>query len=143
MNFGHKLSIVIVMFVVFILTLVVLCMRQDNISLVSPDYYKKEIAYSEELQKHRETKSLGDSFKIKQEANSILIQFPSTQPNAMGEITLYRPSDSRLDQKIPIKLDQNQSQIIETNNLKKGLWIIKMEWESGGKKFIKEQNIIV
>ncbi len=143
MNFGHKITVVYVAFVIFMLSLVTLCIKKKDLFLVSSDYYKKEIAYQSEIDKYSNTQKLSVPVKIERNESDLTFQFPEESKNAKGEILFYRPSNASLDFSIPIKLDVYASQKVETNKLVKGLWVVKMEWEQNGKGYLKEQKVIL
>ena len=145
MNFGHKIGIFYGLFVIFMITLVTLCMKQKDISLVSNDYYKKEIAYQEEIVKQRNTAALVNPVRIsylgaKQLVN---ISFPEELKGAVGKVQFYRPSDAKKDYSLNLKVSESNMQDIPVNQLAKGLWVVKLEWQKAGKSYLKEQKIVL
>jgi hypothetical protein len=46
MNWGHKITIVIIVFLVGMLGMVFIALRQNN-EMIDDDYYKKELAYQQ------------------------------------------------------------------------------------------------
>ena len=60
MNWGHKIVMTFIVFAAIIISMVVISMRQD-VSLVAADYYKQELAYTEQMNKLENTI---DSLKI-------------------------------------------------------------------------------
>ncbi|ADQ18418.1 FixH family protein [Leadbetterella byssophila DSM 17132] len=143
MNFGHKIAITYGAFVVFILSLVTFCVKQDDITLVSPDYYKKEIAYQEEIDKLHNTSDLSSPINIQKSAESIKISFPEELKGSKGTILFYRPSKAGLDIEVPFVLADQTEQVIPTQTLAKGLWVLKMNWSNKGKNYMKEEKIIL
>ncbi len=143
MNFGHKIAIVYTLFVVFIISLVTFCVKQKDIFLVSSDYYKKEIAYQDEIDKYGNTRALSGPVKIVHEEEFLRFEFPEEMEGASGEIHFYRPSDANLDFKVPVKLDAEQNQQVAVDHLVTGRWVIKMEWSKEGKSYLKEEKIIL
>jgi len=57
MNIGKWIVVAFVLFAAFIGTLVVVCVRQD-VSLVSRDYYRQELAYQNQIQRLNNTAAL-------------------------------------------------------------------------------------
>ncbi|WP_367916016.1 FixH family protein [Leadbetterella sp. DM7] len=143
MNFGHKIAIVYTLFVVFIISLVTFCVKQKDIFLVSNDYYKKEMAYQEEIDKYANTGQLSQPVKIINAGEFLTIQFPEEMQGASGEIHFYRPSDANLDFRVPVRIDPSNSQKIAVSQLVKGKWVVKMEWSKEGKNYLKEEKIIL
>ncbi|MBA4848899.1 FixH family protein [Emticicia sp. BO119] len=145
MNFGHKIGIFYGLFVIFMITLVTLCVKQKDISLVSNDYYKKEIAYQAEIEKQQNAAQLIQSVIVTYagEKQQISVVFPEDQKDARGKVQFYRPSDAKKDFTIELVLQQNRTQEIPVNQLTKGLWVIKIEWENAGKAYLKEEKIVL
>lgn len=143
MNFGHKIAIVYTLFVVFILSLVTFCVKQKDIFLVSSDYYKKEIAYQDEIDKYANTRGLSQPVKVGRTGDSLNFEFPEEMQGATGEIHFYRPSNANLDFKVPVSMDADHVQKVTVNQLVKGRWVVKMEWTKDGKDYLKEEKIIL
>ena len=143
MNFGHKIAIVYTLFVVFIISLVTFCVKQKDIFLVSSDYYKKEIAYQDEIDKYANTRALAQPVKVVRNGELLNFEFPEEMQGASGEIHFYRPSDANLDFRVPLHMDSSHVQKVAVNGLVKGRWVVKMEWTKGGKDYLKEEKIIL
>jgi hypothetical protein len=145
MNFGHKIALFYGGFVVFMIIMVVMCFKQKDISLVSDDYYKKEIAYQVEIQKHRNTNQLLLPVKVSYlpDNEEVMINFPENLIGSTGKIQLYRPSDAKKDVAFDLNISASNSQKILVNKLTKGLWIVKIEWQKDGKEYLKEEKIVI
>ncbi|MFN3849851.1 MAG: FixH family protein [Spirosomataceae bacterium] len=145
MNWGHKITLFYGSFVVFMITLVTLCVKQKDIFLVSDDYYKKEIAYQDEIIKNRNTNSLSSAVKVeyKAELQQVQLDFPTEVIGSTGKVQFYRPSDAKQDFTLDLAIQKQNSQNIPTQNLKKGLWVVKIEWQKDGKEFLKEEKIAI
>lgn len=145
MNFGHKIGIFYGLFVIFMITLVTLCIKQKDISLVSDDYYKQEIAYQAEIEKQHNAEQLVNPVQIAYtaEKQEVTLSFPEEQKGATGKVKFYRPSDAKKDITIDLALNETAEQEIPVNHLTKGLWVVKLEWEKAGKAYLKEQKIVL
>ena len=90
----------------------VIFMTQD-VSLVSDNYYEKSLSYQTEIDKQSRTNSLDEQVKINFNGEVINILFPSTylDKNISGEIYFYRPSNPKLDFKLPLELNEEGNQI--------------------------------
>ena len=143
MNWGHKIGLVYVGFVVFMLTLVVLCIKQKDIFLVTDNYYNDELNYESRIQKAKNANALGEGLQIevKDAVDSVKIDLTSESVGSTGNIVFYRPSNQKMDYKVPINLDANGQQRISTSKLAGGLWTIKLEWQKAGKEYYKEEKI--
>ncbi len=111
-NWGTGIVIGIIVFVVVTITMTVIFMTQD-VSLVSDNYYEKSLSYQDEIDKQNRTNSLDDQVKINfnGEVINILFPFDYLNENISGEIYFYRPSNSKLDFKMPLELNEEGNQI--------------------------------
>jgi hypothetical protein len=143
MNWGHKITLVYVGFVVFMLTLVVLCIKQKDIFLVTENYYSDELAYETRIQKTRNANALGKDLQIlvKSNVDSVYLDLTKQSIGSTGSVVFYRPSSQKMDYKIPMNLDYNGQQKIYTGKLADGLWTVKLEWEKAGQEYYKEEKI--
>jgi len=129
--------------VVFIISMVTFCIKQEDIFLVSSDYYKKEIAYQDEIDKRSNTLALTRPVRIVKDDGSLTFEFPEELQGASGEIHFYRPSDAKLDFKVPVRITPDHTQKVPVSSLVKGQWVVKMEWSKDGKNYLKEEKIIL
>ncbi|MCP9766817.1 hypothetical protein EGI22_02780 [Lacihabitans sp. LS3-19] len=143
MNWGHKIGIAYAAFVVFMVTLVVLCIKQKDIFLVSDDYYNDELAYETRIQKIKNSNGLTDkvAINVSEKSDSVSLDLTKASIGSTGTVVFYRPSSQKMDYKIPVNLDYNGQQKIYTGNLASGLWTVKVEWKNSEKEFYKEEKI--
>jgi hypothetical protein len=142
MNFGHKIAIAYVSFVVIIITMVVLCINNKDIFLVSGDYYKREIAYQEEINKFDNTAKLTAPVQISKKSGKVELVFPPELNGSSGELHFYRPANAKLDFKVPLTLSSDLTQTVDVSQQVSGLWVLKMEWNKSGKTYMKEEKIV-
>ena len=79
---------------------------------------------------------------IDRSVHSITLVFPkiNATANVAGTVTLYRPSNSQLDQVIPLQLNTDLSQAIPTDRLAKGMWRMKIDWTAGDNTYFIEDS---
>ncbi|MHC2992432.1 FixH family protein [Pontibacter sp. HJ8] len=133
----------LVLFMGYILFFVFQAMNQD-VDLISKDYYEQEIAYQEQIDKVARTQALGDvMLDYNAEAKTILLQMPATYKgkSLSGTITLFRPSDDKLDKQIPLQLGRDQSQLIEAEALETGIWKVRVHFSAGEEAYYTEKII--
>lgn len=142
MNWGYSITLAYVVFISIILTMVISAFRVD-VNLVAKDYYKKEIAYQEEIDKMKNTRALTKEVRLalNEEAKELEIYLPSAQ--AEGEIWVFRPNDYKQDLKIKLELDAQGKQVIPMSLLKEGHWRLKMDWQAEGQAYYWERKIQV
>ena len=82
---------------------------------------KNHLGYQDEIDKQSRTKSLDEQVKINFNGEVINILFPSTylDKNISGEIYFYRPSNPKLDFKLPLELSEEGNQIILSRKILK------------------------
>jgi hypothetical protein len=141
MSWGTKLGIGASIYVIGILTFVVFSTTQQ-INLVSKDYYPKEIEYQKQIDKIKNAKELEENVQIIQENGKLQIQFPGNMHNQVkGEIIFYRPADYQSDIKCAIEIDETGFQELGTDQLLKGMYKIKIDWEHDGIGYYKEEAV--
>jgi len=143
-SWGTGIVIGIIVFVVISITMTVIFMTQD-VSLVSDNYYEKSLSYQEEIDKQSRTNSLDDQVKINFNGEIINILFPVEylNNNISGEIYFYRPSDSKLDFKMPLDLNEEGNQMILVKDFEKGFWRVKLNWTMNGNGYYNEKAITI
>jgi len=143
-SWGTGIAIGIIVFVVISITMTVIFMTQD-VSLVSDNYYEKSLSYQDEIDKQSRTKSLDEQVKINFNGEVINIMFPTIYLNKelSGEIYFYRPSNSKLDFKLPLELNEEGNQMILVKNFEKGFWRMKLNWMMDGNGYYSEKVITI
>ncbi|WP_018477919.1 FixH family protein [Pontibacter roseus] len=139
----YAIVIAMVLFMGYIAMFVYRAMNQE-VGLVSKDYYQQEIAYQDQIDRVKRTQALGDvMINYNAEAETILLQLPATyrDMSLSGTITLFRPSDDKLDKQFPLQLGRDQSQLIEASGLEKGVWKLRVNYSSGEETFYSEKTI--
>ncbi|MBC5773522.1 FixH family protein [Pontibacter sp. KCTC 32443] len=132
-----------VCFMGYIAMFVYKAMNQD-VDLVSKNYYEQEIQYQDQIEKVKRTQALGDvMLSYNAEAKSILLQLPATykDKSLTGTITLFRPSNDEMDEQLPLQLGRDQSQLLETGNLESGLWKVRVDFSDGEETYYTEKTI--
>lgn len=140
MNFGKWIVVAFILFALFIGTLVTLCVRED-ISLVSKDYYKEELAYQTQLQRLVNTEQLQQKPSVKLVGQDLKITWAEKTEIENGQLTLFCPSNSNLDQQF--ELQHASEQVFKTTSLKKGVYKVKLFWAMDGKEYYYEKEIYI
>ncbi len=145
MNWGTKIALIYAGFVAFSITMVVVCVKQNDIHLVSKEYYKEEIAYQDQIDKLQNAEQLRGQlgFQYIGEKQVVEFFFPQFLADATGEILFFRPSDARKDVKIPVRMDESGKQVVPVAQLDKGLWKVKIKWSANNKDFFSEQVLVI
>ena len=139
MDWGKGILLTIVGFVTFIMTLVVISVKQDDIHLVTENYYEKEIKYQEQIEREISAAAL----------NRVVLEYDGTSKTifldlpvgSKGNLQLFRPSDARLDQMVPFEIYSQGKTSIPLVNLKSGYWKVQLTWTENGVEYYEEQKI--
>lgn len=139
MDWGKGIFITIVVFVIFMISLVVVCVKQDDIHLVTQNYYEEEIKYQDQIEKMINASEIGYTVLVyDSQLKKVDLKLPK---GAKGTLHLFRPSDARLDQKIAFDITESNSSSVDVKDLKPGYWRIKLSWSEDGKEFYEEKKI--
>lgn len=117
-----------------------------EVDLVSKNYYEQEIQFQDHIDMVGRTVAAGDvAIKYNPEAQNVLLQLPESfkEQRINGSINLFRPSDGKLDQELPLQLGRDLSQLVETAELEKGLWKVRVSFTADAKTYYAEQAIQV
>lgn len=143
MHFGHKITIALILFILLMATMVTIAFKQKHIFLVSDDYYSKEIAYQNEIDKTRNLSKLSTPVSIKSKDGKIEVVFPTEMINAKGKILFYRPSNANLDFIVPVETGNDGVQTIDVSKVLPGKWTLKLEWEKDGIGYQTEKSLVI
>jgi len=145
-NWGTGIAFTFVLFAAGMILLVVLCMQQPP-DLVSADYYNREVAFQQQIDKATNTNGLSNPLRISFDAKQqqVTIVFPDEMKNKSinGMLHFFKPDNSALDFHIAVQPDQYLTQLVTTNAMKSGLWHIKADWNCGDKGYYQQESIVV
>jgi hypothetical protein len=144
LSWGTGIVISFVVFMSSTLAVVIYLMNQD-VDLVTRDYYKKELAYQDQIERIERTNKISDKQIINFHGELVSVTMPSSIKNSItsGEIYFYRPSDSKYDIRIPLLPDSAGIQIVPVRELTKGLWMVKVNWKTEKEEFFTEKRVLV
>lgn len=143
MNFGVKITILYLSFVVLIVTMVVMCYGQD-VELVSSDYYAQEIKFQDKINAINNEKNLQESIHHYVTKNDIVLTADSVllSNDFQGTINFFRPSDSSKDLKLKMNFVNNE-QVVSLRNLIHGAYKLQLSWTSNNTNYFKEVVIFI
>ena len=114
----------------------------DN-ELVVEEYYKQERGLEAQLEKEQNAAGLVHKVSINNSNKDVIkITFPEgfESTKITGKVSLYRPSDRKLDFEIPISLSASYL-LIPKSDLAGGRWDITISWEYDGKGYINKEML--
>lgn len=142
-NWGTSIVIAFALFMSFILFFVFKVQsnsKYDN-ELVTEEYYKKELAYTKQMEKEQNATNMAVNVTVTRTDEGIAVDFPKDIDitKIKGKVSLYRPSSQKLDFEIPISLSSPHL-LIPKSNLAGGLWDISIDWEYDGVKYLNKDS---
>ncbi|WP_310594557.1 FixH family protein [Flavobacterium sp.] len=145
-NWGTGIVIAFALFMAFILYFVFEVQsnsKYDN-DLVVEEYYKHDAQFGKEMQRSQNAQDLADKPKVVVTPEGVVITFPDTfVPNKIkGNVSLYRPSNKKLDFEVPISIS-SPTLLIPKKSLVGGRWDINMEWQYEGKSYLTKETIYI
>ena len=143
-NWGTAIVIAFALFMSFILFFVFRVQsdsKYDN-ELVTEEYYKKEATVQKDIEYVNNANALSEKVKISNASEGITVSFPKDLDfnKIKGTVSLYRPSNQKLDFVTPITLS-GFDLLIPKNNLVGGLWDITVEWTYDGTTYLNKEEV--
>ncbi len=144
LNWGHKLTIGIILFMGFIFFLVYKSVN-TNYDLVSKEYYKDELQYQDVIDGTNRANKLSSALIIKEDSGKIILQFPVEMKGRKtdGKAWFYCPSNAGKDKKFALELNENALQILPSGQLSADNYIVKTTWTTDGVSYYNEQPLTV
>ncbi len=145
-NWGTGIVIAFGLFMAFILYFVIEVQsnsKYDN-DLVIEEYYKHDAQFGKEMQRTQNAQDLVEKPKVIVTQEGVLITFPSVfvPKKIKGTVSLYRPSNKKMDFEIPISISE-PTLLIPKKSLVGGRWDINMEWQYEGKSYLTKETIYI
>lgn len=141
MDWGKGIILTLVAFGILILSMVTICVRQDDIHLVTQNYYEEEIKYQDQIQKMINASQLDHEVLIYD--NQMKIVDLHLPVGSKGTLHFFRPSDARLDQKIEFDISDESVNSVDVKSLKPGYWRVKLTWVENGTAYYQEKKITI
>ena len=141
-NWGTGIFLFIVLFLALMGGVIVFSFNQQ-VNLVTPEYYPKGVKYEDQITKVKNTALLKEKANIFIEDDKIVLSFPDEFKN--GEITgtahFYYVANFEKDKKFDLKVDDDGKQRFPTENLIHGRYILKIDWGDGEKDYYQEIDL--
>jgi hypothetical protein len=143
-NWGTGIFISIVLFMTISVILAVIFMNQ-RVDLVTNNYYEKTLTYQNQIDTYKRTAELKEKVSFNYAGNLINLSFPGSflQQVKNGKLYFYRPSDSRKDFTVPIRLNKVGSQSVNTTKIEKGYWKVEIQWTMNNEDYKIEESVLI
>lgn len=143
MNWGHKITIVFLIFVSGMTFLVYLA-TQEKQELVTSNYYEKELKYQDKIDAMKLTEALSSQVIASHKDGVVSIAFPQEflKSTIKSNILLYCAFNENNDQEFNLDIENSKIDIpIKTRQV--GNYTLKINWDFEGKKYYTEKNIYI
>jgi len=144
MNWGHKIAIIYVAFMAFMISMLFISKGYDH-ELVTEDYYARELAFQEKIDARNNLNNSALDVQVKLVEGELKLVFDELPPTSSitGEIKFYKPDNELMDQTYPIKLEENHSEMPISTEGKFGRYKVQVSFKLDGKPFYKEQELML
>jgi hypothetical protein len=144
MNWGYRVAILYAGFASLIGFLVVRSINED-IDLVAPDYYEKELQYDSHKAATERNIALSNPAAIWSDSNGLRLELPKDfDPSQIsGTIQLFRPSGKKLDFTVGIDSRQGLIQKVDRSKLVAGMYRVKVEFIYQSESYFLEKQVVV
>lgn len=144
LNWGTGIIIVIILFLASLAIRLYIAFHRE-VNLVADDYYPKELIHQEIINKKKNALELRTQIEIRQKPDSLIIVFPDEfqKLKISGDVNLYRPSDPSLDRNFKIPADSYLRKTFPIKGLKKGKYIVQIDWSANNKSYYQEENLLI
>jgi len=144
MNWGHKLTIVIGIFILAMLSMVYLAFQQTN-DMVDTNYYDKELKYQLKIDAAQNLNAASTEVLVTQFEKDVKILIPKnlTKNFANGKLEFLKSDDKKRDINLSFQPDTTGQFIIDGKQFVRGLYKVRLQWESEDKSYYREQDLML
>ena len=144
LNWGHKLMLGFFLFAGMIAYLVYQSMH-TRYDLVSKEYYKDELQYQQIIDGTNQANRLSSRPAVSQTDNTIVIRLPHEmkQATVTGNIWFYCADNAQKDKKLPLQVNTDAVQTINSRQFSSGNYTVKINWEANGVKYYAETPVTI
>jgi nitrogen fixation protein FixH len=141
LNWGQSIALAMLAFMIFILSFVYKTFTNKSYDhhLVSEQYYKDEINYQQEIDAVANAMRLTENVKLVKTQKGLEIIFPTEVKGITGTIGFQRPSNTKLDLNLPVKLESSKV-FISKDQLVNGLYNVKIWWKGNDTQYLFKEK---
>lgn len=139
MSWSIKITILYVSFVLLIVAMVTMAMRQ-KVDLVATDYYEQELNYQQRIDCINRTQKLSQPLTWSVQKDTLLLHFPAQLQGKeiSANIYFFRPSDASMDNSISLIPDTVGIRKIAINQLQQGIYKMQINWQCNKEEYYNE-----
>jgi hypothetical protein len=143
-TWGNAIFLVMTAFILLMTSFMIRAASNQE-ELVAENYYEQEVKYQQQIDKLNNTGSLSDDVLMEIVGTELIITFPAEVKGMTlsGELYLQRPSDSRADARIPVRVDAHGRMTVPVDQRLKGAYNALLEWKAGENEYLSLDRIHV
>lgn len=142
MNWGKGITIAIVLFIGYIMTMVVIMISTSS-DLVEDNYYEEGVNFEKKIQAIKNSKAIKDKLIINVDDQFLSIKFPSEvimDSVIEGRIHLYRAENGNLDKYFSFSKSSGNTQMIPVEKIAKGNYKLLLSWKTNASDYYIEKK---
>ncbi|MGN6435527.1 MAG: FixH family protein [Agriterribacter sp.] len=142
MNWGHKLTIVILVFVSWMAYMVYRCATTD-FQLVEKEYYKNELRYQQVIDGTSRANKLSSQATVTRQHDKVIVQLPEEMKDRAveGKLWFYCAYDAALDKNMQLEVNSRGEQVLDASAFEPGNYIVKIEWMCNDISYFTQQKL--
>lgn len=142
MNWGHKITAVIAIFIIAMMSMVYLAFQQTN-DMVDTNYYDKELKYQLKIDAAQNLNSATSEVLVTQFEKNVRVILPKNliQNFANGKLEFLKSDDKKKDLNLNFEPDSSGQFVIDGKRFSRGLYKVRLQWESEDKSYYREQDL--
>ena len=131
-------------YIAFVAGMVFLVFKASSqkFDLVTKDYYDQELKYQQVIDEAANTSKLSTPVSIETKEGELTISFPDEMKNKkkLVDFYLYYAADAKSDFRKSFELNENE--LVQALPVgMKGMYELKLSWETGGVKYYFEKKL--
>lgn len=138
MNWGAKIFLTLIVFVIGMVSVGVYMVNKNTDTLEETDYYEKGINFDETYTRRQNLQDHGAEPAVVIKDGLIEVRFKH-QGNT-GEWIMKRASDNKMDERMDFSTDSDLL-LISVEELAGGAWQLQLEWQTGTVSYQYEKNV--
>jgi hypothetical protein len=144
MNWGYKILIGFSTFVIGMLCMVGVAMKQTN-EMMDDNYYDKELKFQDKIDASKNLSAVAEKLSITDSGNIVVLQLPAATvaSNTVGTIECIRSAEQKRDVKLRLQLDENGRQVLPKTLFVNGIYQLRLDWTTNGTTYFHSQELII
>lgn len=144
MNWGYKILITICIFIVAMIGMVVIAMRQDN-DLIDDNYYEKELAFQTQIDAGKRLDTVYNGMLLKVLSNQVTLQLPVGifEKIKSGKIEFLKRDDAKKDIAFDLLVNEKGSTVFPIQSFSRGSYQVRISWENDALWYFQQEVLII